>query len=293
MLILEFLELSCTSLSLHLVSMQHRLSLTEMQKGWFRYRPDVTHNTSHHAQNKPLFMWTPPCSCMYIDNMDTGHRVLSALIAEQELQHSGLDSTHGWKIEPRDEIWSFVAFCATAVCSRSGTGVKQTHLMQKNRSPTNRCGGYSGSKLVLEEEAEGEGGGQEFLENNDLHRCKIRWSIWGVGVVLAQPGWQESLDGQWWEKWTKGDTGGGRSIILSIFPLCCAAVAHLSVLQGLGCDLQQPCIYGVANNLWQFHLYNKVLRQRRSLFIHSDLRAGCFPSRITSLISIIVKHTPL
>lgn len=80
----------------------------------------------------PYLCDTPPCACKYIDNMDTGHRVLSALIAEQELQHSGLDSTHGWKIEPRDEIWSFVAFCASAVCSRSGTGVKQTHLMQKN-----------------------------------------------------------------------------------------------------------------------------------------------------------------
>lgn len=102
-----------------------------MQKGWFQSRPDVTHNTIHHAENKPLFMWTPPYACMYIDNMDTGHKVLSALIAEQELQHSGHDSTHGWKIEPRDEIWSFVAFCASDVCSRSGKRVKQTHLMQK------------------------------------------------------------------------------------------------------------------------------------------------------------------
>lgn len=68
------------------------------------------------------------------------------------------------------------------------------------------------------------------------------------------------------------------------------AVAHLSVLQGLSCDLQQSCIYGVAHNLWQSHAYNKVSRQRWSLFNHSDLRAGSCPFRITSPLSIIVKH---
>lgn len=88
--------------------------------------------TLHHAKNKPLFTGTLLCACMCIDNMDVGHRVLLALIAEQELQHSGLDSTHGWKIEPRDKTWSFVAFCASAVCTRSGTGVKQTQLPQQN-----------------------------------------------------------------------------------------------------------------------------------------------------------------
>lgn len=101
---------------------------------------------------------------------------------------------------------------------------------------------------------------------------------------------QDSLFGQWWETWTKNNTGGGRSIPFSILPLCrsawasATAVAHVPVPQGLSRNLQQPCIYGVVHNMWQFYMQNRVSRQRRSLFHHSELGAGSLPSRITSLL---------
>lgn len=265
-----------------------------MQKGWFRSRPNVTHNTSHNAENKPLFMWTPPCACMYIDNMDTGHSLVSTD------SRTGIATFRPWlHTWVENKIWSFVAFCASAVCSRSGTGVKQTHLMQKNEVTHQQVRRLPWVKTCAGGRSRGGGGtgisGKQWfakMQNTMIYlgggggTCSTR--------LTGVPGWSVMRE---------VDKGRHRrrtinhfvniSFVLLPARVSDAAVAHLSVLQGLSCDLQQPCIYGVTHNLWQFHPYNKVLRQRRSLFSHSDLRGGCFPSRITSLISIIVKHTPL
>lgn len=154
-------------------------------------------------------MWTPPCACMCIDNMDTGHRVLSAPIAEQELQHSGPDSTHGWKIEPRDEIWSFVAFCASAVCSRSGTGVKQTHLTQKNEVTHQQVWRLQWVKTCAGRrsrggEKRGISGKKWFAKIWNMLIC-LMWRGIACSTRLTEvPRWliedTAFLFGQWWEK---------------------------------------------------------------------------------------------
>lgn len=198
-------------------------------------------------KNKPLFIGTLLCACMCIDNMDVGHRVLLALIAEQELQHSGLDSTHGWKIEPRDKTWSFVAFCASAVCTRSGTGVKQTQLPQQNEVTHQQVWRWQWVKTYAGE------------KNLNFGKAMARRGHRIFCLVSDEK------------------RGGERSVAFSILPLCHSLLEHppqslhVSILQSLSCNLQQPCIYGVVHNLWRFYTQNKVLRQKRPLFHHSEL----------------------
>lgn len=220
MSILEFLELSCTSLSLHLCVYATQIVPHWNAKGlilvqtWWK-----TQYKSSCRKQTHIYVDTPMCMYVY---RQQGYWTESLVSTDSRTGIATFSPRlHTWvenRAQRRDmKLCGF--FFTSAVCSRSGTGVKQTHLMQKNEVIHQQVWR---SKLALEKET---GGGNRNFWKTMI--CKdATYDDLFKGGVLAQPGWQESLDGQWWEKWTKGDTVGGWSIISSIFPLCCSPLEH-------------------------------------------------------------------
>lgn len=212
--------------------------------------------------------------------------VLVALIAEQEWQHSGLDSTHGWKIEPGDKTWSFAAFCASAVCTRSGMGVKQTQL-PRQKVTHQEVWRWQWVKTLAGARIRGwrkTGISGKWNTTCFTMLTRVRW----LEVDTAFSVWSVMRD-----KERHGRRAINRFFNTSFVSLCAWAsagattVAHASILQGSSWNLRQPRTYGVVRNLWQFYEENKVSRQKRSLFHRSELR----PPSIQDYFTYILKNT--